>query len=68
MLILSHLDQYKDVEALDIFRDFTERKGFSEKDTLELLGLKSRDNTRELRCSGIIRSMPGLQKELRGSE
>ena len=33
-------------EALDIFRDFTERKGFSEKDTLELLGLKSRDNAR----------------------
>ena len=34
------------MEALDIFRDFTERKGFSEKDTLELLGLKSRDNAR----------------------
>ena len=40
------IDEYKDVEALDIFRDFTERKGFSEKDTLELLGLKSRDNAR----------------------
>ena len=23
------IDEYKDVEALDIFRDFTERKGFS---------------------------------------
>lgn len=40
------IEEYKDVEALDIFRDFTERKGFSEKDTLELLSLKSRDNAR----------------------
>lgn len=40
------IEEYKDVEAIDIFRDFTERKGFSEKDTLELLSLKSRDNAR----------------------
>ena len=40
------IEEYKDVEALDIFRDFTERKGFSAEDTLELLHLKSRDNSR----------------------
>lgn len=40
------IEEYKDVEALDIFRDFTERKGFSAEDTLELLHLKSRDNAR----------------------
>ena len=32
--------------TLDIFKDFTGRKGFSTKDTLELLRLKSRDNAR----------------------
>ncbi|WP_321973223.1 alpha-glucosidase [Paratractidigestivibacter sp.] len=42
----SSIDQYRDVEALDTFRDFTGRKGFSEADTLELLALKSRDNAR----------------------
>ena len=40
------LDQYRDIEALDIYHDFTTRKGFSPKDTLELLALKSRDNIR----------------------
>lgn len=40
------IEEYKDVEALDIFRDFTERKGFSAEDTLQLLHLKSRDNSR----------------------
>lgn len=40
------LDQYRDIEALDIYHDFTTRKGFSPKDTLELLALKSRDNAR----------------------
>ncbi|WP_448916322.1 glycoside hydrolase family 13 protein [Eubacterium ramulus] len=40
------IEDYRDVEALDIFKDFTERKGFSVKDTLELLRLKSRDNAR----------------------
>ena len=39
------IEEYKDVEALDIFRNFTERKGFSAEDTLELLHLKSRDNS-----------------------
>ncbi len=34
------------IEALDIFKDFTGRKGFSEKETLDLLRLKSRDNSR----------------------
>ena len=32
MQILTRIEEYKDVEALDIFKDFTERKGFS-KDT-----------------------------------
>lgn len=27
------IEEYKDVEALDIFKDFTERKGFSKEDT-----------------------------------
>ena len=40
------LDQYRDIETLDIYHDFTTRKGFSPKDTLELLALKSRDNAR----------------------
>lgn len=40
------IEDYRDIEALDIFKDFTQRKGFSEKDTLELLRLKSRDNSR----------------------
>lgn len=40
------IEDYRDIEALDIFRDFTERKGFTAKDTLELLRLKSRDNAR----------------------
>ena len=40
------IEDYRDVEALDIFKDFTGRKGFSAKDTLELLRLKSRDNSR----------------------
>lgn len=38
--------QYRDIEALDTYRDFTTRKGFSAQDTLELLRLKSRDNAR----------------------
>ena len=40
------IEDYRDVEALGIFKDFTGRKGFSTKDTLELLRLKSRDNAR----------------------
>lgn len=40
------LEQYRGLEALDIYHDFTTRKGFSPKDTLELLALKSRDNAR----------------------
>ena len=40
------IEDYRDVEAIDIFHDFTQRKGFSAKDTLELLRLKSRDNAR----------------------
>ena len=42
----TRIEEYKDVEALDIFKDFTERKGFSKEDTLHLLHLKSRDNAR----------------------
>ena len=42
----TRLDQYRDLEALDIYHDFTTRKGFTPKDTLELLALKSRDNAR----------------------
>ena len=44
--IFDKIEDYRDIEALDIFKDFTERKGFSEADTLELLRLKSRDNAR----------------------
>ena len=51
------IEDYRDVEALDIFKDFTGRKGFSVKDTLELLRLKSRDNART-RCSGVRKKMP----------
>lgn len=40
------IEDYRDVEAIDIFHDFTQRKGFSAEDTLELLRLKSRDNAR----------------------
>ena len=40
------IEEYNDVEALDIYKDFTERKGFSSEDTLHLLHLKSRDNAR----------------------
>lgn len=40
------IEEYRDVEALDIFRDFTTRKGFSPEHTLKLLRLKSRDNAR----------------------
>lgn len=40
------IEDYRDIEALDIFHDFTERKGFTAKETLELLRLKSRDNAR----------------------
>ena len=40
------IEDYRDLDAIDIFKDFTGRKGFSEKDTLELLRLKSRDNAR----------------------
>ncbi len=40
------IEEYRDIEAIDIFKDFTGRKGFSEKETLELLRLKSRDNAR----------------------
>lgn len=40
------IEEYNDVEALDIYKDFTERKGFSAEDTLHLLHLKSRDNAR----------------------
>lgn len=40
------IEDYRDIEALDIFKDFTGRKGFSEEETLELLRLKSRDNSR----------------------
>lgn len=42
----TRLDQYRDLEALDIYHDFTTRKGFTPEDTLELLALKSRDNAR----------------------
>lgn len=40
------IEDYRDLEAIDTFHDFTGRKGFSEKETLELLRLKSRDNAR----------------------
>lgn len=40
------IEDYRDVEALDIYKDFIERKGFSPEDTLHLLSLKSRDNAR----------------------
>ncbi len=40
------IEDYRDLEAIDTFKDFTGRKGFSAKDTLELLRLKSRDNAR----------------------
>ena len=42
----TRLDQYRDLEALDIYHDFTTRKGFTPEDTLALLALKSRDNSR----------------------
>lgn len=40
------IEDYRDIEALDIYKDFTGRKGFTAEDTLELLSLKSRDNSR----------------------
>lgn len=40
------IDQYRDIEALDTFQDFTERKGISKEETLKRLALKSRDMAR----------------------
>ena len=63
----SSIDQYVDVEALDTYRDFTERKGFSPADTLELLALKSRDNARTPmqwtagRAAGFTTGEPWIQ-------
>ena len=47
MQILQTIEEYKDVEALDIFKDFTERKGFSKRRYPRIyFDLKSRDNAR----------------------
>lgn len=60
------IEDYRDLEAIDIFKDFTGRKGFSEKDTLELLRLKSRDNARtpmqwdDTRHAGFTEGIPWL--------
>ena len=40
------IGQYRDIEALDTYHDFTTCKGFTPQDTLELLAPKSRDNAR----------------------
>ena len=40
------IEEYKDLEALDTYKDFTERRGISKEETLALLRLKSRDNAR----------------------
>lgn len=39
-------EDYRDLEALDIYHDFTERKGLTPEYTLACLGRKSRDNAR----------------------
>lgn len=60
------IEDYRDLEAIDIFKDFTGRKGFSEKDTLELLRLKSRDNARtpmqwdDTRYAGFTEGTPWI--------
>ena len=59
------IEDYRDVEALDIFKDFTGRKGFSTKDTLELLRLKSRDNARTP-MQWSTEKMPDSLKQSRG--
>lgn len=40
------ISEYRDLEAIDNFKDFTRRKGLSAEYTLECLGRKSRDNAR----------------------
>lgn len=42
----SDISDYRDLEALDIYRDFTERKGMAPEEVLAALGAKSRDNAR----------------------
>lgn len=40
------ISEYRDLEALDIYKDFTERKGMSSEYILDCLQRKSRDNAR----------------------
>lgn len=40
------ISEYRDLEALDIYKDFTERKGLSSEYILDCLARKSRDNAR----------------------
>ena len=40
------ISEYRDLEAIDIYKDFTERKGYSTEYILDCLRRKSRDNAR----------------------
>lgn len=40
------ISEYRDLEAIDIYKDFTERKGYSPEYILDCLRRKSRDNAR----------------------
>ena len=42
----TEISEYRDLEALDIYKDFTERKGMSSEYILDCLRRKSRDNAR----------------------
>ena len=42
----TEISEYRDLEALDIYKDFTERKGMSSEYILDCLQRKSRDNAR----------------------
>ena len=61
------IEDYRDVEALDIFKDFTGRKGFSTKDTLKTSASENPVIMQELRCSGVRKKMPDSLMQSRGS-
>lgn len=42
----TNISEYRDLEAIDIYKDFTERKGYSPEYILDCLRRKSRDNAR----------------------